>query len=119
MHAQGGAQIRVEGIRERSDVAEVAKLATALGFRVEIVPPSEAAEEGQISIVAFLGHRSADRWLTDLAAGVVAVEAVTRDLAVDTVLEQVRTKFEDWHFGPLDTKPSDNRPFGAGHVEGQ
>ena len=119
MYAHGGVQIRVEGITERDEIGELAKLATALGLRVEIVPPNEAVEEGRDNSVAFLEHRSPDRWLTDLAAGVVAVEAVTRDVAVDTVLEQVRKKFETWHFGPLDRKPSDNRPFGAGHVEGQ
>lgn len=118
MHAQGGAQIRVEGISERDEVGELAKLATFLGYRLELIPPTEAAEAGSDSTVAFLGHKLTDRWLTDLAASVVAVESVTRDLAVDTVLEQVRKKIEGWHFGPMDRKPSDNRPFGAGHVEG-
>lgn len=70
MYAQGGARIRVEGISERDQVG-TGQAGYALGYRLEIIPPTEAAEAGGDSTVAFLGHRSPDRWLTDLAASLV------------------------------------------------
>ena len=118
MHSRGRVEFNVEGFTDAEDPAELSKLAMKLGLRFVLDPRPVDGDKpwagGQLASVPGEGV-----WLEEIAFQVIAVESVTRDVPVDQVIEHVRKLFERRHFGPLDKKPSDNRPFGSGHVEGQ
>lgn len=113
MHATGGAQIRIVGSMTPDELGELAKVARRLGFGLEVPVDNE-------DYLAFLRHPGADFTLPTLAAYLVALSAQTEDESIESVLKQLSIIIDKrLHFGPQDKKPSDNRPHGSGHVEGQ
>lgn len=110
----GGMTIKVQGLTERVEIGELAKLATFLGCNVHIEAGERGVSTPDTRATLYHDTEHTDLELTSLAASVICSDALVRDRSVDDVLADVRRRIEQWHFGDLSKRPSDNRPLGAG-----
>jgi hypothetical protein len=101
--------VKVDLIQTREKLGQLAILGAFLARDILIT----AADEDQPGGSQVVFHSRDDQFLESEIAALVAICGVARDEPVEKLLVEVRRLLEKWGY-PLEGKPSDARPFGAG-----
>ena len=109
-----GLDIVVDLVREVTDIGELTKLGTVLGFEVvvERTPPEDRPEE--------MGHYwrvrmyRPERDFGEVSlASLAIIQAVARDRSGNDILDRLRSDLEKWHM-PMDRPLGDVMSIGGG-----
>ncbi len=109
MRLVASSNVNADLIRTPQELAQIAILGAFLHRDILIT----ASQEDEVAGTR-VAIRSRDEELLDSEiARLVAISSTVRDQSVDEVLTEVRRQLQRWGY-PMEGKPSDNRPFGAG-----
>jgi hypothetical protein len=106
-------QAKIDLIATREELGQLAILGAFLARDVLITATEEERDHGSQVAITSRG----ERFIEEEIASLVAICGVVRDQSVDQVLDEVRRLLKQWTY-PVEGKPSDNRPFGAGLDDG-
>lgn len=108
MRAESLGAIRVDLIGTKSEIGELAKLAVPLGYVLDVRPSEDMKDT---AVATF--RREHWTFLENELAAMVVLQAVSRDVAPDTILAEVGKRVARLGM-QMTTRPSDTRAIGEG-----